>query len=222
MKKTTIISDLDGTLYSKNIGLTNQIDNLASAFLSNATGMDSRQLSQFELAHPNILDALNYFGIDKQTYYNNVHNKLDYSALHPDLALNNLLTSKNINLFVVSFSPKEHIIRVLSSLNLISNVTDIFAVSETNCTNKGDCYKDIIEKYIKSQIIHFYIVEKYNLYNPDICVVGDNYILDIEPAKKLGIDVALISTSYHDEVLTFPNFVNFLQSNWFKVDKLEK
>ncbi|MBO7053227.1 MAG: HAD hydrolase-like protein [Alphaproteobacteria bacterium] len=208
MKKTTIISDLDGTLYSKNIGLTNQIDNLASAFLSNATGMDSRQLSQFELAHPNILDALNYFGIDKQTYYNNVHNKLDYSALHPDLALNNLLTSKNINLFVVSFSPKEHIIRVLSSLNLISNVTDIFAVSETNCTNKGDCYKDIIEKY--------------NLYNPDICVVGDNYILDIEPAKKLGIDVALISTSYHDEVLTFPNFVNFLQSNWFKVDKLEK
>ncbi len=202
MKKTTIISDLDGTLYPKSTGLTRQIDNLADRFLAETTGLNSHQLSQFELSHPNILDALDYFGINRHTYYDNVHNKLDYSALHPNAVLNNLLKDGNINLFVVSLSPREHIIRVLSALGLTSIVSDILAVSDGSDTDKGAYYQEIIKKH--------------NLSIPNICVVGDNYILDIEPAKKLGIDTALISDTSNDNTRTFLNFEALLHCDWFE------
>ena len=197
MKKTTIISDLDGTLYPKSNGLTRQIDNLADSFLSSATGMSKNQLSRLEEIYPNILDALKVLQIPKKTYYTNVHNKLDYSVLKPNTEMNNLLASMKLNLFVVSLSPAEHIKRVLSLLQLENLVTGAFSISQEISSNKGNCYKNILQKY--------------NLSEDTVCVVGDNYLLDIEPAKRLNLSTALISSTRYEGTDSFADFPDFLK-----------
>jgi len=197
MKKTTIISDLDGTLYPKSNGLTRQIDNLADSFLSSATGMSKNQLIRLEEIYPNILDALKVLQIPKKTYYTNVHNKLDYSVLKPNTEMNNLLASMKLNLFVVSLSPAEHIKRVLSLLQLENLVTGAFSISQEISSNKGNCYKNILQKY--------------NLSEDTVCVVGDNYLLDIEPAKRLNLSTALISSTRYEGTDSFADFPDFLK-----------
>lgn len=197
MKKTTIISDLDGTLYPKSNGLTCQIDNLADSFLSSATGMSKNELIRLEKIYPNILDALKVLQIPKKTYYTNVHNKLDYSVLKPNTEMNNLLASMKLNLFVVSLSPAEHIKRVLSLLQLENLVTGAFSISQEISSNKGNCYKNILQKY--------------NLSEDTVCVVGDNYLLDIEPAKRLNLSTALISSTRYEGTDTFADFPDFLK-----------
>ncbi len=197
MKKTTIISDLDGTLYPKSNGLTRQIDNLADSFLSSATGMSKNQLIRLEEIYPNILDALKVLQIPKKTYYTNVHNKLDYSVLRPNTEMNNLLASMKLNLFVVSLSPAEHIKRVLSLLQLENLVTGAFSISQEISSNKGNCYKNILQKY--------------NLSEDTVCVVGDNYLLDIEPAKRLNLSTALISSTRYEGTDSFADFPDFLK-----------
>ena len=197
MKKTTIISDLDGTLYPKSNGLTRQIDNLADSFLSSATGMSKNQLIRLEEIYPNILDALKVLQIPKKTYYANVHNKLDYSVLKPNTEMNNLLASMKLNLFVVSLSPAEHIKRVLSLLQLENLVTGAFSISQEISSNKGNCYKNILQKY--------------NLSEDTVCVVGDNYLLDIEPAKRLNLSTALISSTRYEGTDSFADFPDFLK-----------
>ena len=201
MKKTTIISDLDGTLYPKSNGLTRQIDNLADSFLSSATGMSKNQLIRLEEIYPNILDALKVLQIPKKTYYTNVHNKLDYSVLRPNTEMNNLLASMKLNLFVVSLSPAEHIKRVLSLLQLENLVTGAFSIVQEHTSNKGSCYKKIINQYKLSE--------------DEVCVVGDNYLLDIEPAKRLNLSAALISHPTHIYTPSFTDFHQFLQSRLF-------
>lgn len=197
MKKTTIISDLDGTLYPKSNGLTRQIDNLADSFLSSATGMSKNQLIRLEEIYPNILDALKVLQIPKKTYYTNVHNKLDYSVLKPNTEMNDLLASMKLNLFVVSLSPAEHIKRVLSLLQLENLVTGAFSISQEISSNKGNCYKNILQKY--------------NLSEDTVCVVGDNYLLDIEPAKRLNLSTALISSTRYEGTDSFADFPDFLK-----------
>lgn len=197
MKKTTIISDLDGTLYPKSNGLTRQIDNLADSFLSSVTGMSKNQLIRLEEIYPNILDALKVLQIPKKTYYTNVHNKLDYSVLKPNTEMNNLLASMKLNLFVVSLSPAEHIKRVLSLLQLENLVTGAFSISQEISSNKGNCYKNILQKY--------------NLSEDTVCVVGDNYLLDIEPAKRLNLSTALISSTRYEGTDSFADFPDFLK-----------
>lgn len=197
MKKTTIISDLDGTLYSRNNGLTSQIDSLADSFLSSSTGMSGEQLTQLEKLYPNILDALKVLQIPKSTYYNNVHSRLDYSVLKPDVGMNQLLSSMGLRLFVVSLSPAEHIKKVLSLLDIEHLVDATFSMSKEISSNKGNCYNNILKHY--------------KLSSKEVCVVGDNYHLDIEPAKHLNLTTALISTTNHPGTNTFINFSEFLK-----------
>lgn len=197
MKKTTIISDLDGTLYSRNNGLTSQIDRLADSFLSSMTGMSKDQLTQLEKLYPNILDALKVLQIPKSIYYNNVHGRLDYSVLKPDIEMNQLLSSMGLRLFVVSFSPVEHIKKVLTLLDIEHLVDAAFSMSKEASSNKGSCYKNILKQF--------------KLSSDEVSVVGDNYHLDLEPAMHLNLSTALISSSFHPDTSSFVNFTEFLR-----------
>lgn len=197
MKKNTIISDLDGTLYPKSNGLTKQIDQLAESFLISETGMSKGELAKLEELFPNILDALKALQISEQKYYDNVHNKLDYSVLNPNTEMTKLLTSLNLKVFVVSLSPAEHINKVLSLLQIDHLIDCTFSVAKEKSSNKGDCYKNIMQKY--------------KLPVDEVCVVGDNYLLDIEPAQRLNISTALISSTKLSNTESFVNFVDFLK-----------
>lgn len=197
MKRINIISDLDGTLYPKTCSLTKQIDVLANNFLIKYSGLSIDEIEKLEIKYPNILDALDYLNLSRDLYYKNVHGKLLYNDLLPDNRIKDLLSELEVQLFIVSLAPKFHIDKVLSILGLSELIKQSFPIPSEPFSNKGMCYKNIVDKY--------------NLSVDSTWVIGDNYLLDIEPALFIKFKTALISERKIENIKIFPNFLTFLK-----------
>lgn len=167
-----IIFDLDGTLYSKQTHLLEQIDIATYSFLKENAKLTLNQIKKLEDMYPNILDALHFLGIQRKSFYNVVYKNIKYSELTPNLPLKHLLQKLQTKIFVVSLSPKQHITKILKKLTIISFITEIYAGDHVLNTDKKSTYISIFKKY--------------NLNPSNIVVVGDNYELDLLEAQKMG------------------------------------
>ncbi|HCX38755.1 MAG TPA: hypothetical protein DHS36_00570 [Candidatus Veblenbacteria bacterium] len=176
---SVIVFDLDKTLYV-NKKISQHIDLKIKKFIQGRVPeITDKKLQKLESEIPNVLDVIKYFGLDQRDFDNYVYRDTSYlNKLKPNENLVKMLASFNMKKYVVSLSPRLHINKVLDTLKIRQLFDGVFSVNE-GFKNKEEVYQSIINET--------------EIDPSQVCVVGDNYDIDLRPAKKLGMKTILIN-----------------------------
>ena len=194
-----IIFDFDGTLYSSENPLKDLIDQRTNEFLHNHGIEDIVSLEQ---RIPNVLEALDYFSLDRKEYNNFVYDELKYdNYLKEDCILNKLLMQVSCPKSVVSLSPKKHLMAAMEHLNILSFFNEVISICD-------------IPQLVSKKNIYSSILEKNDRDAKNIVCIGDSYEIDLFPARQLGMTVFLCSnrTRGDNSIKSFNNIKSCLTS----------
>jgi putative hydrolase of the HAD superfamily len=129
--RTTLLCDLDDTLYPPTAPVRQAVRNAMTRFIVEHLGMtvaEAHALRQsFRGHYPMTLHGLmDRYGIDPQVYLDTVHD-LDITAiLAPDPALNDLLTDLPCQRVIFTNAPQAHAERVLEALAIAHHFSGIY------------------------------------------------------------------------------------------------
>lgn len=173
-----LIFDQDGTLYPSDSALSKKLSDLTKHWLMRSLNIDQTNIEaaysflQKKYRHP--YHAFFSYGLSIKEYHENVFNSVDLATyVGIDLKLANMLDKLPQQKFVVTLAPPKFSIELQKRLGILSYFSStVYAQDFPTEYSKKDCYKGIAEKYGFSK--------------DEICVIGDNYYLDILPAIDLG------------------------------------
>ena len=117
------------------------------------------------------------------TAWESLRNGLYAKAKGVKFANNDIIKkfSESFELFIVSFSPKSFIEFYSNKYNFdLTNFKQILGNEKNHCENNK---KKVFEQ----------IINKYNIKPHEMCVIGDNYMRDISPAKDIGCNAIQVT-----------------------------
>ena len=201
-----LIFDQDRTLYPLNSKLTKELSKLTKKWFQDSLNIPDGDINQFYKSLPNmyplIYDAINYYHLELNNYFENVFGKINLEGLiSKNELLIKFLSSQNIPIYVVTLAPLEYSKRLQSFLGLIEYITDTFSVCDYNPMKKVNVYESI-RKELK-------------LNTEDILVVGDNFETDLREAQEQSYKTALINEKYcvKNSFRDINEFIHFYQKN---------
>lgn len=175
--KQLFIFDLDGTLYDECNPISKIIDERIKNYIKQERNLTENEYKNLEKNIPDLLTALSKLKIDKNKFYEEVYKNINYNEyFDKNEKLKNELSKLNGKKIICSNSCEYHVNEILKTLGIAKLFDNIY------CTDK---HKNKFEIYKK-------IVEKYKLSPEQIYVIGDNYMVDIEPAYSLGFKTLYI------------------------------
>jgi len=179
------IFDLDGTLYPKSCLLYFEMSRLIKNWFLIQLKIGEREAVEFfdglKLAYPNALEAIQAYGLSLPSFHRFVFGGLSPDEhLREDREIQRLLSILSGQKFLVTFSSHDYSLRVLRVIGVDQFFSEIYNPG----VNWFTCQK--IDAYETIRI-------KYGLRPEEICIVGDNYEVDLRRAKEMGYGCVLIS-----------------------------
>jgi len=187
-----ILFDLDDTLYPKETGLMAAIGQRIHQYIQERVGLDpvgARDLRRHYLqTYGTTLRGLQvHYNIDTDEYLSYVHDVPLGDYLKPDKALDRVLTEIQAEKIVFTNATTEHARRVLRFLDVEHHFSRIVDLRATNYENKPrpgayQCVLDILGA------------------EPEECLMVEDSLRNLRPAKELGMVTVLVNGSGGDGV----------------------
>ena len=185
MHFTTLFFDLDATLYSASNGLWEQIRLRIYQFMREEVGIPEEIIPQtrdkYWKTYGTTLEGLRiHHQVVAEDYLKFVHNIPLEEYLDPDPTLRSLLNSLPQKRWVFTNADQDHAINVLGALGI------------------SDCFSGIVDLFA----MNFQIKPRLGSYqtalkmagdeDPSRCVLFDDLIQNLLPAKELGFSTSLV------------------------------
>jgi putative hydrolase of the HAD superfamily len=187
-----ILFDLDDTLYSKETGLLAAIGERIHQYIQERVGLDAvaaRDLRRHYLQiYGTTLKGLQvHYNVDIEEYLAYVHDVPLGDYLKSDEALDRALTEIQAEKIVFTNATTEHARRVLRFLGVECHFNCIVDLRATNYVNKPQprayqCVLDILGA------------------RPEECLMVEDSVRNLRPAKELGMVTVLVDGSEGDGV----------------------
>jgi len=187
--KKLIISDLDGTMYSKKttyfLQVRQNIKKTVSEYLKRlGPELDSGlTYSKLPKSFPNVLDLCHTVDIPVSTFAE-VYTNINIQNVKNDQRLGELIKKTEASIWIVTYAPATYTLAICKKLGVDRSISGIFSLE--NFENEiGYPYKKIIayEKIIKSV----------GADDRTIFVIGDTWDVDIKDAHLQNLKTILIS-----------------------------
>jgi putative hydrolase of the HAD superfamily len=187
-----ILFDLDDTLYSRKTGLMAAIGQRIHQYIQERVGLDpvgARDLRRHYLqTYGTTLKGLQvHYNVDTEDYLAYVHDVPLGDYLKPDETLNRVLTEIQAEKVIFTNATTEHAHRVLRFLDVEHHFSRIVDLRATNYVNKPQpgayrCVLDILGV------------------RPEECLMVEDSVHNLKPAKELGMVTVLVNSSGGDGV----------------------
>lgn len=179
-----LLLDLDNTLYPKQSGLLDHIDQRIDDFLMKRLQMEEAAVDRlrrdYYLKYGTTLRGIwENHGIDPLEYFDHAYRIHIPDFLSQDPKLRDVLHKLPIQKHVFSNSPLEYIERVLDAIGLCGVVERIFDLTFTGYRGKPDpdSYRMVLEALETTG---------------EQCIMVEDYPINLLPAKELGMTTVLI------------------------------
>jgi putative hydrolase of the HAD superfamily len=187
-----ILFDLDDTLYSRETGLMTAIGERIHQYIQEKVGLDTveaRELRRHYLqTYGTTLRGLQiHYNIDTDDYLIYVHDVPLGDYLKPDQSLDRALTEIQAKKIVFTNATTEHARRVLRFLGVEHHFNCIVDLRAANYENKPRpgayrCVLDILGA------------------KPEECLIVEDSVRNLRPAKEMGMVTVLVNGSREDGV----------------------
>lgn len=190
MRYSTLLFDLDDTIYESDIGLWDTIRNRMSEYMDVRLHIPKEDIPilrkhYFETYGTTLRGLQRHYGVDADDYLNFVHDIPLENYLHEDKELFRLLNSLPQQKYIFTNADANHAMRVLKVLGVESSIDGIIDVKALDFYCKPE-----IEAYLKA--LQYAKVDR-----PNRCVYFDDIAVNLEPAKKLGVFTVLVGDEGH-------------------------
>ena len=193
MRFTTIFFDLDDTLYPSHVGLWNAIKARMTDYMEERLRIPPTEIpalrEKYYLQYGTTLRGLqaNHV-IDVQDYLAFVHDLPLEGYIRPNPALDAMLGSIPLRKVVFTNASRGHAERVLNCLGVSSRIdaiVDLFALEMANKPEPA-AYERALKLAGES--------------DPRVCVLADDLLRNLAPAKALGMTTVLVGPERQDGV----------------------
>ncbi|MEE9599382.1 MAG: pyrimidine 5'-nucleotidase [Anaerolineales bacterium] len=189
---STLFFDLDATLYPASNGLWEQIRLRIYQFMLEEIGIPENEIpatqDKYWTRYGTTLEGLRiHHGVEPDEYLAFVHELPLKDFLEPDPVLRNILTTLSQDLWIFTNADYRHAEKVLAELgicDLFSGIVDLFALDFSVKPNQ--------EAYQTAMILA-------GVSDPEQCVMFDDLIQNLLPAKKLGFYTSLVGENGYSE-----------------------
>ena len=180
-----IIFDQDGTFYQKDGKLTRILRNKTKEWIIQRLNKSIKEVNRLypnlQKKYPNALEGFNSLGLTIKDYHQSVFDKVNPSGIMAkDKRLISFLKKINSKKIVVTFSSKKYSKKLQKVLGIEDLIDRTYSLSQ---------FSPITSKYK----VYEYIRKGNNLKKEEICIIGDNFKVDIYEASKKGYNSILIS-----------------------------
>jgi len=197
------IFDLDGTLYQRSNMLYREMSSLIRQWFINQLEVKECDADIFfnklKILYPSALQAVKEFNLNVHSFHECTFDKLKPELyLHEDKNLIHVLSSLSGKKFLVTLSSKKHSEKVMKILGVKKFFSEIY-IPDVNWYT----YRKID--------VYDMICKKYNLLPNEICVIGDDYTVDLEDACGKGYMCVLINNVCNKEIKSIQNINSLLK-----------
>ncbi|PDZ70801.1 HAD family hydrolase [Bacillus pseudomycoides] len=199
------IFDQDGTLYPKDSKLYHQITNMTKIWLKNSLFLNDEELSilydNLKKTYPHPFKGFESLGFSCCDYHKEVFNRINVKDfISRDKELSVMLELISQPKFIVTLSSPKFSCEVLNQLSVRHLFEDILFVSDS---------KDPYDKIILYEKIR----KNLNLLPHEICIIGDNYDIDLSIAIRENYKCILVSKEEREDVINISNIYELSQVN---------
>lgn len=181
-----ILFDLDETLYPSRSGLMAEIGRLMSRYMEERLGMSPTEVptlrEHYYRMYGTTMRGLQiHHGIDPEDYLAYVHDIPLEDYIGPNDKLDRVLAEIEAEKVVFTNASKEHARRVLKTLGIERHFSHIIDVRALGCISKPDpeAFRRALEILgVKG----------------DECLIVDDRVLNLAPAKELGMITVLVGS----------------------------
>lgn len=184
MRWEHLLLDLDNTLYPKQSGMLDHIDQRIDDYLSERLQMEEDAVNRlrreyYEQYGTTLRGVRENHGIDPLEYIEHAYRIHIPDILAPDPKLASILEEIPLRKHIFSNSPKDYIVRVLETLGIQSSLERIFDLTFTGYRGKPDpeSYRMVLETLGTGG---------------ERCIMVEDYAINLLPAKELGMTTVLI------------------------------
>lgn len=201
-----LLLDLDNTLYPKQAGLIDHIDQRIDDFLAERLRMEGKAVNALRQSYyrkygTTLRGVKENHGIDPLEYIAHAY-CVDVSRFIPaDPKLCMVLQGIPWQKTVFSNSPMDYVVRVLEALNIRDLIEHIFDVSFSGYRGKPDpeTYRQVLQALGATG---------------EDCVMVEDYALNLLPAKELGMITVLIGEEKQ------PDYVDFRLNSIYELSQV--
>jgi len=204
MSKTLryILFDLDETLYPTRSGLMAGIGQLMGRYMEERLGMPSAEVPslrrRYYHTYGTTMRGLQiHHGIDPEDYLAYVHNIRLEDYIGPNDALDGVLAEIPIEKVVFTNASKEHAHRVLKILGIERHFNRIIDVRALGYISKPD--PEAFQRALEILGVQ-----------GDECLIVDDNVRNLSPAKKLGMITVLVSNENTELRQVQPEYADFV------------
>lgn len=193
MLYSTLLLDLDGTVYPQNNGIWEEIAARMEQFMHEELNLPSADIpslrQEYYQQYGTTLSGLRHnYRVNEEEYLKYVHDIPLHQYLSPDNKLRNTLINLSLRKWIFTNSDKAHAERVLNALGIRDLFEGILDVTHFNYLNKPN------------ERVYQLALEAIGNPQPDTCVFVDDSPKNLFPAKQLGMTTILIGNTSQNGV----------------------
>lgn len=192
MPYSTLLLDLDGTVYPQDNGIWEEIAARMEQFMHEKLDLPAAEIpllrqSYYQQYGTTLSGLRHHFQVDEEEYLKYVHDVPLNKYLHPDQKLRNSLVNLPLKKWIFTNSDKWHSERVLNALNIRDLFEGILDITHFNYMNKPN------EK------VYQLALKTIGNPHPETCVFVDDSPKNLLPAKQLGMTTILVGRNPQNE-----------------------
>jgi len=184
--------DLDNTLYPKSNGLMTEIGRRMNRYMSERLGIPANKVREIRdsllISHGTTLNGLRRsYDIDPDDFLAFVHDIPLEGFIGRDESLDRMLSALPLRKIIFTNADARHARRVLSRLGVLRHFEAIIDIHFIGFCNKPDprAYRAALE---------------YACVSPDECILLEDYPVNIQTARAMGITTVLVGDRGEDGV----------------------
>jgi len=179
-----VLFDLDETMYPKETGIMDMISQRINEYMSLRLGMHPDDVASLRRQYYERYGTTGrglslHFEVDLQDYFEFVHDLPVEDILEPDVRLNEMLDSLDVEKAIFTNATARHAQRVLQALQVQEHFRRIIGIAELEFVPKPD-----VRAYHRAlQLLGA---------RPEECLLVDDRVRNLRPGRDLGMTTVLV------------------------------
>lgn len=196
MPITTLLLDLDGTLYPSQNGIWEAIANRMETYMHQVLKMEPEIIpaarQNFYQQYGTTLRGLQAnFEIDSYEYLSFVHDIPIKNYLQHDQNLDDMLQNLPQDKWIFTNSDRAHALRVLNALGIEKHFKGILDIITMDFQNKPD-------PQVYTRALH-----EIGNPTPEFCLFADDSLKNLSPAKQQGLHTVWVNSNSEDQIYQY-------------------